>query len=288
MERETWTVTGPQTIDVDAVRSVRAGIVAGRLDVVVRDAPGARVEVSEVRGEPLTVTLDAGRLEVRHREEGPQGWLKGLLDTVGGSSMNSATVSIAVPPGTIVELATVTGEGFVAGTGPTTRLSTVSGSLLADGTEGELHLNTVSGDIIARGHAGVLTAKTVSGEVTASGELSDVRATSVSGALSFDISGPCRTLSANTMSGDATVRVPHDVGVDLSASMVSGRVVVDDDRIHTSGGKVTASVGPSPGRLVLRAKSVSGNVSVVHGAAPAGPSGPEARHPGADEGEGGR
>ncbi|WP_369044824.1 DUF4097 family beta strand repeat-containing protein [Sinomonas sp. P10A9] len=269
MEPETWSVTGPQTIDIESVGSLRAGIVDGRLDVIVRDGPGARIEVSEVKGEPLTVSLIDGRLEVRHREEGPQGWLKSLLNTVGGSSMNSAIVSIAVPRGTIIEIATVTGEGFVAGAGPTTRLNTVSGSLLADDTDGEMHLNTVSGDIIARAHSGVLTAKTVSGEITASGALTDVRATSVSGGLSFDLSGFCRTLAVSTMSGDLTVRVPHDTGVDLSASMVSGHVVVDDDRLRTSGGKVSATLGPADRRTAVRAKSVSGDISVVHAPAPA-------------------
>lgn len=271
MEPEIWSVTGPQTIDIEAVSSLRAGIVRGRLDVIVHDAPGARVEISEVRGEPVTVTLADGRLDVRHREEGPQGWLKSFLDTVAGNSQNYAVVSIAVPRGTMVELATVSGEGFVSGTGPLTRLNTVSGSLLADGTDGELHLNTVSGDIIARGHAGTLTAKTVSGEVTASGALDDVRATSVSGDVSIDISGRCRTLAATMVSGDLTVRIPQDVGVDLAATMASGRVVVDDERFRATAGKVNAELGPKDGRMTLRAKAVSGDISVVHAptAAPA-------------------
>lgn len=264
MATESWSVTGPQTIDIEAVTSLRAGIVEGRLDVIVHDGPGARVEVSEVKGDPLTVTLEGGRLEVRHREDGPQGWLKNLLSTVAGSVMNSAVVSIAVPRGTLVEVATVTGEGFVSGAGPLTRLNTVSGSLLADGTDGELHLNTVSGDIIARGHSGVLTAKTVSGEITASGALSDVRANSVSGDLSFDVAGRCRSLAANSVSGDLTVRIPHELGLDLDVSMASGRIVIDDERFRASGGKVSAALGPEGKRMTLRAKAVSGNVSVVH------------------------
>ncbi|GAB3283765.1 hypothetical protein GCM10027449_27120 [Sinomonas notoginsengisoli] len=245
-----------------------AAVVEGRLDVIAHDGAGARVEVSEVRGDPVTVTLTDGRLEVRHREDGAQGWFRSLMNTASGSSLNYAVVGIAVPRGTSVEIATVTGEGFVSGGGPSTRINTVSGSLLADGTEGELHLNTVSGEIIARGHTGILTAKTVSGEITASGALADIRAKSVSGDLSFDVTGSCRSVGASTMSGDLTVRVPYDLGVDLAASMVSGRVVVDDERFRASGGKVTAVLGPSDRRVAMRVKSVSGDISVLH--APAG------------------
>ena len=276
MSAESWSVTGPQTIDLEGVSSLKAGIVAGRLDVLVQEdgaaADGAssgagktaRIEVTEVGGDPISVSLEGGRLEVRHQLHGAQGWFKNLMGTVAGTSENHAVVSIVVPPGTVVEIGTVSGDGLVSGARPHTRLNTVSGSIMADGTAGELHINTVSGEVIARGHDGVLTAKTVSGEVTASGDLRHIRANSVSGDLMFDPSGFCEDLGANTVSGDLTIRLPHDVGVDLSANTASGSIVVDDQRFSPAGGKLAAILGPDAKLMLLRANTVSGNIAVVH------------------------
>lgn len=264
MSTENWNVTEPQTITVDGVTSLRAGIVGGRLDVIVHDRPDAVIEVSSVRGDPVAVSLDNGRLEVRHQLQGLEGWFKNLMGTVSGSSENSTVVSIAVPAGVPVEIGTVSGDGLVSGIGPVTRLNTVSGSVLGDGTRGELHLNTVSGDVIARSHEGILTAKTVSGEVTASGLLKDIRAKSVSGDLVFDTEGYCESLGASTVSGDITVRLPRDIGVDLTATTVSGRVVVDDSRFSSFKGRLETILGPDLRLMVLRSNTVSGNVSVVH------------------------
>ena len=42
MAEESWVVSGPQVIEVDEVRSLRVQLVAGRVDVVTHDEPGAR------------------------------------------------------------------------------------------------------------------------------------------------------------------------------------------------------------------------------------------------------
>ena len=208
MTEKSWTVTGPQTIDVDGVSSLRLGIVRGRFDIVTHDEDVARIEVSEVHGDPLAVTVVGGRLEVRHQLHGPQGWFKNLMGSVNNSSNNSAVISIAVPAGVDVEAGTVSGDGLVSGITGHTRLNTVSGSVMSDRTSGDLHVNTVSGEVIARNHSGVLTAKSVSGEVTASGKFSNIRANTVSGDLSFDLQGFTHDFGANSVSGDVTIRLP--------------------------------------------------------------------------------
>lgn len=266
MSEENWSISQPQTITVEGVRSLRAGIVGGRLDVIVHEAEDALIEVSEVHGDPVAVSLHDGRLEVRHQLHGLEGWFKNLMGTVSGTSENRAVISIAVPAGTPVEIGTVNGDGLVSGTGPITKLNTVSGSVLGDGTQGELHLNTVSGDIIARNHEGILTANTVSGEITASGRLRDVRSKSVSGDLVFDTEGYCHSLGASTVSGDVTIRLPRDVGVDLAATTVSGRVVVGESRFTSFKGKLETILGNDLQLMLLRTNTVSGDVSVVHAA----------------------
>ncbi|WP_284987014.1 DUF4097 family beta strand repeat-containing protein [Arthrobacter sp. fls2-241-R2A-172] len=268
MSEELWTVTGPQTIEVDQVRSLKLGIVKGRFDVVSHDEDFVRIEISEITGDPLTVTLVDGRLEVRHQLQGPQGWFRNLMGTVNNTSTNSVVVGIALPHGVDVETGTVSGDGMVSGTGGRTRLNTVSGSVMADGTSGELHVNTVSGEVIARNHDGVLTAKSVSGEVTASGTFKNVRANTVSGDLSFDLQGYTNDLGANSVSGDLTIRLPHDVGLDIVAKSASGSVVIDDQLYAQPGNNVHTIVGPDERLMLVRTNTVSGKTYIMHASAP--------------------
>jgi hypothetical protein len=258
-------VTGPQTIDVDGVHSLKLGIVRGRFDIVTHDEDVARIEVSEIEGDPLSVSIVNGRLEVRHQLHGPQGWFKNLMSTVNNGSSNSVVISIALPAGVEVEAGTVSGDGMVSGLSGHTRLNTVSGSVLADGTAGNLSVNTVSGEVIARNHRGVLTAKSVSGEVTASGEFSNIRANTVSGDLNFDLHGFTHDFGANSVSGDVTIRLPHDVGVDIVAKSASGAVVIDDTRYVQPGGTVQTIAGPDAKLMLVRTNSVSGKTSLFHG-----------------------
>lgn len=264
MTENNWTVTGPQTIDVDGVRSLKLGIVRGRFDIVTHEEAVARIEVSEVSGDPLAISIVVGRLEVRHQLHGPQGWFKNLMDTVSNNSNNSAVISIALPAGVDVEAGTVSGDGMVSGISGHTRLNTVSGSVLADGTSGNLAVNTVSGEVIARNHHGVLTAKSVSGEITASGDFSHIRANTVSGDLSFDLHGFTQDFGANSVSGDVTIRVPHDVGVDIIAKSASGAVVIGDTKYAQPGGGVQTIAGPDSQLMLVRTNSVSGKTSIFH------------------------
>jgi DUF4097 and DUF4098 domain-containing protein YvlB len=269
MAQQNWDVTSAQTIDADSVTSLKLGMVRGRFDVVAHHGPVTRIEISEVQGDPVAVSLEDGRLEVRHQLHGPQGWFKNLMGTVNHNSENYAVISIAVPATVEVEAGTVSGDGLVSGMAARTRLNTVSGSVMADGTEGELHVNTVSGEVSARHHTGVLTAKTVSGEVTASGNFSHIRANTVSGAMSFDLLGYTQDFGANSVSGDLTIRIPHDVGVDIVAKSASGTVVIDHQKYHVPGGKVETIAGPDTNLMLVRTNSVSGTTSIVH----SGPSG---------------
>ena len=91
------------------------GIVRGRLDIVTHDEDVVRIEVSEVHGDPLAVSVTGGRLEVRHQLHGPQGWFKNLMGSVNNHSNNSVVISIAVPAGVEVEAGTVSGDGLVSG-----------------------------------------------------------------------------------------------------------------------------------------------------------------------------
>ena len=264
MAENSWTVTAPQTIEAGGVASLKLGIVRGRFDITTHDGDTVRIQVSEIQGDPVSVSLADGRLEVRHQLHGAQGWFRNLMGTVNNSSANSVVLSLALPAGVEVEAGTVSGRGRVSATSGRTRLSTVSGSVLAEGTTGSLVVSTVSGAVVARNHCGTLTARSVSGEVRASGEFAHVRAHTVSGDLSFDLHGFTHDFGANSVSGDVTVRLPHDVGVDIVAKSVAGAVVIDDQKYLQPGGTVQTIAGPDAQLMLVRTNSVSGTTSIFH------------------------
>ncbi|MGX5717691.1 DUF4097 family beta strand repeat-containing protein [Arthrobacter sp. MAHUQ-56] len=264
MPGSTWSVNSPQTLDLDGVTSLKLGMVQGRFDVVRHAEPVTRVEIADVHGDPVAVSLNGGRLEMRHQLHGAHGWFKNLMESMNHNSDNSATISIALPDGVEVEAGTVSGDGLVSGISGHVRLNTVSGSVMADGTSGELQVNTVSGEVSVRNHTGVLTAKSVSGEVTASGHFTNVRTNTVSGNLSFDLLGFTRDFGSNSVSGDLTIRLPHDVGVDIVAKSANGAVVIDDQQCLLTNGKMETIAGPDGQLMLVRTNSVSGRTAIFH------------------------
>jgi hypothetical protein len=91
--------------------------------------------------------------------------------------------------------------------------------------------------------------------------------------MNFDLLGFTEDFGANAVSGNLTLRIPQDVGVDIVAKSASGAVVVGNQQYHVTGGKVETIAGPDAKLMLVRTNSVSGKTSVLHRAAPAGPEG---------------
>lgn len=275
MPAESWIVTGPQIIEVDDVRAVRAALVGGRVDVVGRGEPGARIEVHRVDGRPLEVSLQDGELRVGYSFTlgGWEGFLDRLRDV---RSTDAADVHIAVHRDVAAKLGTVTAEGLLADVLQGASVSTVSGALVTDGTHGVLVANAVSGDLALRGHTGDLRAKSVSGAVTTSGSFGQSAVSTVSGAVTVD-ANRASGISVSTVSGDVTVRLPADLGVTVSARSVSGRVVVDgQERLGDGPVRGSVDIATGDGACRLHVKTVSGHLTVLRGAPAAAPTaGPE-------------
>ena len=265
MPEESWIVSGPQVIEVDEVRSLRVQLVAGRVDVVTHHEPGARVEVHDVDGRPLEVSLSNGELRVGYQFT-LTGW-EGFLEKFRNfRDKDRADVSIAVPRDLPTKVGTVSAEGLVAGIRAAASVSTVSGSVVVDGTRGRLKANSVSGEVVVRDHTGDLSLNTVSGEFAASGALTRVQANSVSGEVALDVTSGSTSIEATTVSGDVTVRLPDGEAVNVTANAVSGRLVVDgeDHSGNMPGRKVVLRTNGA--RSHVSASTVSGNVTLLRGA----------------------
>ena len=65
MAQEKWLVEGEKVIDIEMIRKLKVSLIAGQVDIVGHDEPGARVEVHSVRGKALKVFVggDTGRTQ---------------------------------------------------------------------------------------------------------------------------------------------------------------------------------------------------------------------------------
>ena len=273
---ESWTVERPRVIEVggshEHVREVRVRLVAGRVDVVVaEDADGgATVDVASVRGRPVEVSWRDGVLDVGH----PQLRWDSLLDRVRGALTreDEVEVTIAVPRDVALSLGTVTADGFVSGTAGRADVRTVSGTLVLDGLRSDVTARTVSGRIDVRDHEGTFHGDSVSGSLTVQGtRIPRLHGKTVSGEIGVDLrtvaggatGTPASVLDVTTVSGDVTVRVPGDVGYDVSAKSVSGRVVAGTSRMGGSPGQRGGRLRDGDGAVRLVARTVSGDVTLL-------------------------
>ena len=265
MATDSWVVDGPHVIEVDDVKWLRLGLVGGRADVVVHDEPVVRVEVHSVRGRPLEVTYRGGELRIGYSFT-LGGWEQFVTALSHFRGTDKADISIAVPAHVAVRLGTVSGEGLLSGVQEDSSVSTVSGSIVVDATHGDLSAKTISGDIAVRGHTGSVSLNTVSGEVAASGLLTIVGAKSVSGRLTLDVSSQTSSVTATSVSGDVTLRLPADKGVHVTGHSVSGRVVVDGVEYGGRPGSRDVDVASGDGMCHIQVTTVSGNLTVLRAA----------------------
>lgn len=262
MPQQKWLLDAPKTIEVDDIRKLKIGLVAGHVDVIAHDEPVVRVEVHSVSGKDMRITADGDTLEIDHAQLSWENWLDVFRNFRPGAAR--ADVSILVPRDVAVKLGVVSATALVRGLQEDADLSTVSGDLTTDAIAGDIQLNSVSGELTARSHYGKVVAHTVSGDVTVTGTVLSFVSDGVSGNVFLDLAGIPDLVKVNTVSGNVTARLEADVPTAYSINTVSGRLQLDDSSLRVRG-KFTGKHGVLEGRWTdFRANTVSGDVSVLH------------------------
>lgn len=265
MAQERWIVNpgDSKTIDFEVVRKLKVSLIAGRVDVIGHDERTARVEVSNVTGKELKVTIDGDTLEVDH----PQWRWDNFIDVFRSwRGRAGADVTILVPRDVELKLGVVSAVALVSGLVTDAKLNTVSGEITTDGIVGDLDLNTVSGELTARDHRGEVFAHTVSGDITVSGSVTKLGVDSVSANIYLDLFGTPFEVKSNSVSGDLTMRLDENVGVRYRINTVSGVAHLDGTTVikGSMGKTYTSQSGSLDGKwLDVSSSSVSGNISVV-------------------------
>ena len=269
MERE-WQIDGPKVLDIgeenERVGKLRLGLVAGRVDIVTHDdSPTARLEVHEVKGQPLLVTWDGWTLKITHVKEKDGSLWDSLTSFTQDKGRRSARVSISVPSTTQINAGTVSAEALINGVHARVKANTVSGSLTLVDIVGDVDANTVTGEIECHALDGDFKGNSISGALTVqASRLRQIRLNTVSGDITLDLTDGRAQIQSNSVSGDVTVRVPRGGGYDVAAHTASGHVVIDGrsmngDAPYQRGGEMS----DGDKALVIKANSVSGNVVVL-------------------------
>ncbi|WP_043727789.1 DUF4097 family beta strand repeat-containing protein [Streptomyces zinciresistens] len=260
-----WSVAEPEKLTFEEpVRSLHVRIVNGTVNVVGTDEGSARLEVSEIEGPPLEVTLEDGTLTVAYEDLPWKGFLK-WLDSKGWR--RSAVVSLAVPAGTRVEVGVVGAGAVVSGIEGPTVVKGVTGDTTLVGLSGPVRADTVSGSLEAQAVTGDLRFNSVSGDVTvveASG--SSVKADSVSGSMIIDLDpGGPTDIRLTNVSGEIAIRLPAPADAEVEANTASGTIsnAFEGLRVHGQWGahKITGRLGAGTGKL--RATTVSGSIALL-------------------------
>jgi hypothetical protein len=270
-ERSSWSISEPRTLDVDdRVESLQVRIVGGSVNVVGSSEPGARIEIGEVKGPPLMVTVEDGSLVIAYEDVPWKGFLK-WLDRKGWN--RHVVVSVSVPSQVRLSVGVVGASAFVSGTTGRTDVRGVSGDTTLVGIDGPVRAETVSGNVETQGLSGRIGFNSVSGDLTVIDGRSSVKADTVSGSmiLDLDTGGDTETdIALGTVSGEVALRLADPVDATVDASTASGAVSSAFDELKVQGEwgakKVTGTLGTGSGRL--RANSVSGSIALLRRAAP--------------------
>ncbi len=268
MTLEKWIIHPGETrvIDIETVRALKIGLVGGQIDVIAHDEPGARIEVHGVTVKDLRIEVDRDRVEIDHPQLRWDNFLEVFRNF--GAGGPKAEISVAVPREVALTLGVVSASALVSGLRESASLNTVSGDIIVDGITGDLSVNAVSGDVQARELVGSLSANSVSGDVAATGVLRKATIDTVSGSALIDSAGETLTVSVNTVSGNATVRLDEGYPANYVVRSVSGRVQIDGVVRSGNGSGPTTNYQGSVGELSgsfadVRAHSVSGDVTVL-------------------------
>lgn len=260
MATRSWIVPNPSRHDVEGVARLRVQLVAGSVRVVAHDAPGVLVDVAEIDGNPLELTVEGDRLTVGYPFLGWDGWVKRLRSY---RSTDTARLTVHVPRTTAVTVATALADVSVVDVAEDLSLTTASGRLHVSGCRGAVSLRTASGAVDVTGHDGPVRVSTAAGRTTLTGDLPRVEVTTVTGAVDVATSARTSMVDLSTVSGASKVSLPTGTGVSLTARTVAGAVRVDGvDRRSPGLGATTVEERTENGICFLSSRSVSGNLDV--------------------------
>ncbi|MFE1169876.1 DUF4097 domain-containing protein [Nocardiopsis sp. NPDC058789] len=282
-----WSIDSPTTHTLDGIVALKVRIVSGQVNIIPTDDP-VTFEISEIEGEPLEVTQEAGILTIHYQDLTGQGLLDRLKPIQLGRYRNiasrRATVDLRVPRDCPVEVTTAGAPVVVAGLTSRTRVRTATGEVTLDGVSGETEVNTASANASVRTPGGTLSFNSASGQLAvAGGRLAELRAKTASGhvLVDTDLAASAR-VRVTTVSGEVALRVPSETSASVELRTVTGKVDSDfglDRRSAPARTALTGKIGVGVDPASISVNTVSGRTALLRRA----PEAPAAIPEGASE-----
>jgi hypothetical protein len=252
-----WTIDSPTAVEFDGVVALRVRIIGGSAAVLAtEDRP--RLEVTEISGQPLLVTHEAGILTISYEDlswDGVLGWLR--------PQRHFANITVMVAKDCPAQVGVVNATAVVAGLSATTSLKSVNGDMTLDGVTGPVDANTVSGSVEAQALDGNVVFHSVSGDLTvADGRVGRLDARTVSGRVTADVElGPDSEMRVGTLSGDVAIRLPAGTGAKAELRSASGRMHSEFGGLGSGSKTLSGTLGDGSGYLSVN--TMSGNVTIL-------------------------
>jgi len=250
--------------------------------------PGARVEVSSIRGPVEIVTGDTTTAEVRiirtARTRADLEYHKIKVEQVGNSLVVRGIqepeerrrenvqvnhhVILKVPRSINLSVSSVSGSVKANDLDGQTHVNSVSGSVKVGNVGGRLEVNSVSGDVEIGNVGAEVHLNSISGNVELGQVNSSLDVSSVSGGLNVTlVSLSPQGIHIRSVSGSIEMRFKSDINADFSAEDVSGEVYLDMSNVtrdrEAKSPNVRARIGG--GGTPIRISSVSGDIRLTRG-----------------------
>ncbi|GLU46709.1 DUF4097 family beta strand repeat-containing protein [Nocardiopsis ansamitocini] len=272
-----WTIDQPTTRTLEGIVALRIRIIGGHVNVLPTDDP-VTFEVSDIQGEPVLVTQEAGILTVTYDDLTRSGLMDRLrpvqLSGYRGMGKRSATVSLRVPRDCPVEITTASASIVAAGLTARTQLRSASGDVTLDGLGGSIDVNTVSGNLEARDLNGKLTFNSVSGHLeVAGGRFAHFAGKTASGRLLADVDlGPAARVRLGSISGSVALRIPAGTSADVDLRSATGELDSEfglDRRSMRGRNHLSGKIGGGVDPANIQTTTVSGAVNLLRRASDA-------------------
>jgi DUF4097 and DUF4098 domain-containing protein YvlB len=276
MRRETYETPGPLRLRLD--------VPVGRIEIEAGGGTTTDVELDAASGD-MRALVDNARVVLRDRGDGHELLLEvqprfGFFVSLGRTQ--DLRVRISCPRGADLDVTTRSADLVARGEVGAVAVKTASGDVSIDDAARDARVHTASGDVRMDYVGGTASVQTASGDVALNRVEGEVTAQLVSGDLW--IRDANHAVSARTVSGDQRIEAVVRGAVELQS--VSGDVLVGVRRgsavyvdVSTVSGSTSSELeladapahvdvdtdGP---HVELRAKTVSGDVSIVRAPAP--------------------
>lgn len=266
-----WTIDQPTTRVLDGIVALRVRVIGGHVNILPTDDP-ATFEVSDIKGEPVLATHEAGILTLTYEDLTGGGLLDRLkpvqLSGYKDVGRRTAAIDLRVPRDCPVEVTTLSAPIVAAGLAGRVQLRTASGDVTLDELSGDVEVSTVSGDLAARGLQGGLSFNSVGGQAAvAGGRLSSFAAKTASGKVLADVEpASSARFRLASISGGVALRVPADTSADVDLRSATGALDAEfglERRALRGRTRLSGTIGSGPDPAAITTTTVSGAVSLL-------------------------